>query len=66
MTTIKQSTEFTLGLNLAERAELLNLLERELRETHMEARRTEAPAYRDEVHHQEAVLQGLLEKVRDA
>ena len=44
----------------AERAELLTLLERELRETHVEARRTESPDYQDEVHHQEAVLQSML------
>jgi len=43
---------------------LLTLLERERRETHVEARRTESPDYQDEVHHQESVLQGLIEKLR--
>jgi hypothetical protein len=64
MSATKSSTQFTLTLNEAERAELLILLERELRETHVEARRTESPDYQDEVHHQEAVLQGMLEKLR--
>ena len=53
-----------LTLNEAERAQLLILLERELRETHVEARRAESPDYQDQVHHQEAVLQGMLEKLR--
>ena len=41
-----QSTKFILALDEAEHAELLNLLERELRETHAEARRTESPDFR--------------------
>ena len=64
MAAIEQSTKFTLTLNDVERAELLILLERELRETHVEARRTESPDYQDEVHHQETVLRGLIEKLR--
>jgi len=64
MAATTQSTNFTLTLNEAERANLLILLEREVRETHAEARRTESPDYQDEVHHQEAVLQGLIEKLR--
>ena len=64
MTAIEQSTEFMLALNQVECAELLILLERELRETHVEARRTESPAFQDEVHQREAVLQGLIEKLR--
>jgi hypothetical protein len=64
MSAAKASMQFTLTLNEAERDELLILLERELRETHVEARRTESPDYQDEVHHQEAVLQGMLEKLR--
>jgi hypothetical protein len=63
MSATKSSTQFTLTLNAAERAELLILLERELRETHVEARRTESPDYQDDVHHQEAVLKGMLEKL---
>jgi hypothetical protein len=64
MAATTQSTNFTLTLNETERANLLILLEREVRETHAEARRTESPDYQDEVHHQEAVLQGLIEKLR--
>ncbi len=64
MSATKQSMQFTLSLNETEHAELLILLEREIRETHVEARRTESPKYQDEVHHQETVLQGLIEKLR--
>jgi hypothetical protein len=60
----EQSTKFILALDDFEHAELLNLLERELRDTHAEARRTESPDYQDEVHHQEGVLQDLIEKLR--
>jgi hypothetical protein len=66
MAAIEQSTSYTFTLNEVERAQLLILLERELRETHVEARRTESPDYQDEVHHQETVLQGLIEKLRHA
>jgi hypothetical protein len=61
-----QSTKFILALDEAEHAELLSLLERELRETHAEARRTESPDFQDEVHHQESVLHGLIDKLRQA
>lgn len=64
MSATKSSTQFMLNLNEAERTQLLILLERELRETHAEAHRTESPDYQDGVHHQEAVLQGMLEKLR--
>lgn len=60
-----QSTSFSLALDHDERAELLTLLERELRETHVEARRTEDPDYQDQVHHHEAVLQRLLERLNE-
>jgi hypothetical protein len=60
----QQVTQFILALDEAEHAELLTLLERELRETHVEARRTESPDYRDEVHHRESVLHALIEKLR--
>jgi hypothetical protein len=56
--------KFLLALDEVEHTALLTLLEREVRETHMEARRTEAPEYQDEVHHHESVLQGVLEKLR--
>jgi hypothetical protein len=60
----EQSTKFMLTLNEVERARLLILLERELHDTHVEARRTETPDYQDEVHLQEAVLARLIEKLR--
>jgi hypothetical protein len=66
MAAIEQSSQFTLTLNEAEHAELRILLERELRETHVEARRTESPDYQDEIHHRETVLQSLIEKLRRA
>jgi hypothetical protein len=64
MSATQQPTQFALPLNEVEQAELLILLERELRETHAEARRTESPNYQDEVHHRESVLQGLIAKLR--
>jgi hypothetical protein len=59
-----QTTKWTLTLNESERDRLLILLEREMRETHVEARRTESPDFQDEVHRQESVIQGLIEKLR--
>jgi hypothetical protein len=59
-------TTFMISLDEAERAELLTLLERELRDTHVEARRTETPVWQDKVHRREAVIQGLIEKLRRA
>jgi hypothetical protein len=66
MAATQQSTQFTLTLDEQERAQLLVLLEREVRETHVEARRTESPDYQDEIHHQESVLHALIEKLRGA
>jgi hypothetical protein len=56
--------QFTLVLTDQERTELLRLLDQYLRETHVEARRTEAPAWQTAVHSEESILRGLLEKVR--
>jgi hypothetical protein len=56
--------EFTLTLNEEERTQLVSLLEQTLRDTHVEARRTEAPAYQEQVHHQERLLRGVIEKLR--
>jgi len=55
---------FTLVLTEGERAQLLSLLEEVYRDTHVEARRTEGPTYQAQVHQQEAVLRGLIEKLR--
>ena len=60
----EQRTKFILALDETEHDELLNLVERELRDTRVEARRTETPDFQEEVHHQEAILQGLMEKLR--
>jgi hypothetical protein len=59
-----QSTGYTLVLSDEERKELLRLLESSLTETHAEARRTEAPGYRDQIHQEEVLLRALTEKVR--
>jgi hypothetical protein len=64
MAPTQQSTTFTLSLNEVEHAELLTLLEREMQETRVEARRTESPDYQEAVHREETVLQGLIEKLR--
>jgi hypothetical protein len=53
-----------LSLDADERAELLRILERELKDTHVEARRTESPDFQDAVHHREHILQGLIKKLR--
>jgi hypothetical protein len=58
------SAAFTLTLTDEERAQLLILLEQAFRDTHVEARRTEAPGYQEQIHHEEAVLRGLINKLR--
>jgi hypothetical protein len=62
--TITTATERTLTLNEEERSQLLSFLEQALRETHVEARRTEAPRYQEQVHHQESILRSLIQKLR--
>jgi len=64
MTANDQATKFILALDEVEHAELLKVLERELRETHAEARRTESPDFQDGVHHEESILASLIEKLR--
>jgi hypothetical protein len=64
MTANEQATKFILALDEAEHTELLKVLERELRETHAEARRTESPDFQEEVHHEESILVSLVEKLR--
>jgi hypothetical protein len=59
-----QSSGFALTLTAEERSQLLSFLEQEFRDTHAEARRTEAPRYQEQVHHQEDILRGLIEKLR--
>ena len=64
MSASKQRAGFVFTLDATERVELLRLLEREFRDTHMEARRTESPEFQEGVHHREIVLQRLIEKLR--
>jgi hypothetical protein len=59
---IRSRTSLTLERD--ERVELTRLLESALRDTHVEARRTEAPDFQDEVHERERILRGLLGKLR--
>ena len=64
MPATEQAATFHLILDEAERAELLRLLERDLRDTHMEARRTESLEFQEGVHHREDTLRALIEKLR--
>jgi hypothetical protein len=59
-----ETPSFTLTLNRDERTELLQLLEQVQRDTHVEARRTETPNFQQEVHRREAILRGLIGKLR--
>jgi acetate kinase len=58
------SSSFTVVLNEEERALLATLVEQAIRETHVEARRTEAPDFQEQVHHQEHVLRSVIDKLR--
>jgi len=53
-----------LSLTGEERSALLELLEETLRDTHVEARRTENMEFRQQLRHQEALLRSLIEKLR--
>jgi hypothetical protein len=64
MTANDQVTKIIIELDEMEHAELLKVLERELKETHAEARRTESPDFQDEVHHEESILASLVQKLR--
>jgi hypothetical protein len=66
MLTPSQAAAFSLELDHEERAELASLLERELRETRVEARRTEDPDYQEQVHQHGTVLRRVLERLRTA
>jgi hypothetical protein len=60
---VTESPGLLLSLNEQERALLLGILERELRDTHVEARRTETPGFQELVHQEEVVLRGLIGKL---
>jgi hypothetical protein len=55
--------ETSLTLADEERAYLVELLERTLKDTRVEEHRTRAPAYREHVIQRENVIVGLLEKL---
>jgi hypothetical protein len=56
--------ELTLVLNEPERRELLRLLNQALGDTRVEVHHTHTPGYREIVQQEEAVIRGLLEKLR--
>jgi len=58
------AVEYQVSFTEEERAELLRILEASLLETHAERRRTESPAYQEEVGHEESLLKTLVDKVR--
>jgi len=55
---------FTLTLSGEERSLLLNFLERKLRDKQIEEHRTDALEFKEHVQHEGAVLQGLLDRLR--
>lgn len=57
-------TELQLTLSAEEREYLVELLGTTLRNTQIEEHRTRTPTYRQHVLHQEDVIQGLLNKLR--
>jgi hypothetical protein len=61
---VDEPTKFILALDEVERTQLLTFLEEALRDTHVEARRTEVPRYQEVVHHREQLLRSLIEKLR--
>jgi hypothetical protein len=64
------TTQTPAGISLIleekERALLQQLLEQAVIDTHVERRRTEAPAFHELVAREEALLRTLLDKVRQA
>jgi hypothetical protein len=58
------ASSFTLTLTDDERAQLLSFLEQAIRDKHVEAHRTEASDFRKHVEHQEAIMQGLIDRLR--
>jgi hypothetical protein len=60
------AVEHTLSLTEEERTTLLNVLEEDLKELSVEIRRADRIDCRVVLHHEEAILQGLMEKIRGA
>jgi len=61
-----ESGAITLALSGEERSLLLNFLEQKLHDKKIEEHRTDAFEFREYVRHEEAVVQGLLDKLRRA
>jgi len=57
--------EYRVSFTEEEREELLRILEGSLVETHAEKRRTEKPAYQEEVGQEESLIRTLVDKVRN-
>jgi hypothetical protein len=62
--TTTQAPAFTFTLSEEERRELFSVLEQAHRDKQVEVRRTDALEYKEYVEHQEALLQGLIDKLR--
>jgi hypothetical protein len=60
----KHEAGLTLTLSAVERNELLQILEQELENTRVEARRTDSPKFQDGLHGREIAIQGLIDKLR--
>ena len=59
-----QSSAFTLTLNEEERTLLSSFLEHALRDKQVEVHRTDSLGYREHLHREEAILRGLIDKLR--
>ena len=66
MTVVRDAstTEFAMTITEEERTQLLNWLEQRQRNKLIEEHRTRTPDYREHVLHEEAILDGLIEKLR--
>jgi hypothetical protein len=56
--------QFPLVLSEEERTQLLSLLEQVLRDTRIEAHRTDAPDYREWIERRESIVQGIINRLR--
>ena len=62
MTTV--TPQHTLALSEDERTQLLSLLAQVLRDTRVEAHRTDAPDYREWIERRESILQDVINRLR--
>jgi hypothetical protein len=54
-----------IGLNETERKVLLELLDQSLKQTMVEAHRTDNPSYREHIEERQRIIQGLIGKVHE-